>query len=443
LTFIPDVFNIVGGEVRGYFGLKDEGEMILSKKVFTIILVGIGIGAVVFFVFIKGGSEARQEESSSETPEETEKVDATPIPVKVDTARRGELIITLKSPGEAVTNRKISVKSEVAGVIKNLFVEDGQHVKEGDLLMEVDDRQFSLELERAQADRLSKLSELLLEKQFAGTDAAVDESEMDIIQKARREYEKAQDLHQKGMISDSEYNEAYKTYELALIESGEKKEEVRSAMKGLTQAEIQVKSAQINLEKTKIKAPFSGIITDVQVSPQEHITSGRDLFVLVNISHIQVYAKVLESEIGKMKKGREVTLHFSAYPDKVFKGEVKSISPVVNPEDKTCKVIIDMANPEEEIKPGMHAEVEIAAEIYKDKLLIPQEAVLDRGGRKLAFVVEEGLAKWRYIQLGLENDEFAEVLPSDREGEGIKEGESVIVDGHFTLAHDARVRIEK
>ncbi len=417
--------------------------MILSKKILTIILVMIGIGAVVFFVFIKDGSEAEQGESSPEASEETERVDETPIPVKVDTARIGELIITLKSPGEAVTNRMVTVKSEVAGVVKNLHVEDGQHVKEGDLLMELDERQFRLELERAQADRLSKLSELLLEKQFAGSEAVGEESEMDTIRKAKQEYEKAQELHQKGMISDAEYEEAYKTYELALIESGEKKEEVRSAMKGLTQAEIQVKTAQMNLEKTKIKAPFSGIITDVQVSPQEHITSGRDLFILVNISRIQVHAKVLESEIGKMREGREVTLRFSAYPDRVFKGEVKSISPIVNPEDKTCKVIIDVANPEEEIKPGMHAEVEIAAEIHKDKLLIPQDAVLDRGGRKLAFVVEDGLAKWRYIQLGLENDEYAEVLPSDREGEGIKEGETVIVDGHFTLAHDARVRIEQ
>lgn len=423
--------------------MKDESKMILPKKILSVVLVVIALAVVVFFVFVKDGSDAGQEESFPQTPEETEKVAETPIPVKVDTARRGELIITLKSPGEAVTNRMVTIKSEVSGVIKNLYAEEGQHVKQGDLLVELDDRQFRLELERAQADRLSKLSELLLEKQFSGTESAIEESGLDAIKKAKQDFETAQELHQKGMISDVEYDEAYKKYELILIESGEKKDEVRSAMKGLTQAEIQVKTAQMNLEKAKIKAPFSGIITDIQVSPQEHLTSGRDLFVLVNISRIQVHAKVLESEIGKMKEGRKVSLRFSAYPDKVFQGEVKSISPVVNPQDKTCKVIIDVPNPEEEIKPGMHADVEIAAEIHEDKLLIPQDAVLDRGGRKLAFVVEDGLAKWRYIQVGLENDEYAEVLPSEREGEGIKEGETVIVDGHFTLAHDAKVRIEQ
>ncbi len=417
--------------------------MILSKKILTISLIVIGICVAVYFFVIKDGGNPEQGEASADSSEATEKVAETPIPVKVDKARIGELIISLKSPGEAVTNRMITVKSEVQGVIKDLNVEEGQHVKQGDLLMELDDRQFRLELERAQADRLSKLSELLLERQFEGTEKAMDPSELNKIQKARSEYERIQDLFRKGMISENEYEDAYTKYELALIESGEKKDEIRSASKGLTQAEIAVKKAQMDLERTKIRAAFPGIITDIQVSPQEHITAGRDLFVLVNISRIQVHATVLESEIGKMKEGREVVLKFSAYPNKVFNGKVKSISPVVNPEDKTCKVIIDVANPEEAIKPGMHAEVEIAAEIYKDRLLVPQDAVLDRGGRKLAFVVQDGLAKWRYVQVGLENDDFAEILPSDREGEGIKDGETVIVDGHFTLAHDAKVTIEK
>jgi len=86
----------------------------------------------------------------------------------------------------------------------------------------------------------------------------------------------------------------------------------------------------------------------------------------------------------------------------------------------------------------MHAEVEIAAEIYKDRLLVPQEAILVRGGgRKLVFAVEDGLAKWRYIDVGLENEDYAEILS------GVKEGESVCIEGHGTLAHDARVRIEE
>jgi multidrug efflux pump subunit AcrA (membrane-fusion protein) len=144
-----------------------------------------------------------------------------------------------------------------------------------------------------------------------------------------------------------------------------------------------------------------------------------------------------------MSVGREVDLRFSAYPGKVFKGLVEAISPIVNAEDKTCAVHISVDNPTEEIKPGMHAEVEIAAEIHKDKLLVPQESILVRGGRKLVFVVEGDLAKWRYVQIGLENEDFAEILPSERPEEMVKEGELVITEGHFTLAHDTRVTISK
>jgi len=155
----------------------------------------------------------------------------------------------------------------------------------------------------------------------------------------------------------------------------------------------------------------------------------------VNISRLLVHARVLESEIGKIKAGREVTLKFSAYPGKTFQGKVDAVSPVVDPDDKTCKVVITVDNPEESIKPGMHAEVEIAAEIHPGLLLIPQSAILNRSGKKLVFVVRDGLAKWEYIEVGLENEEFAEVIGN------IEEGEPVIVEGHFTLAHDARVTV--
>jgi RND family efflux transporter MFP subunit len=221
------------------------------------------------------------------------------------------------------------------------------------------------------------------------------------------------------------------------------KDEIIAAAKGLTQAEIDVKKARINLEKTSIRAPFSGIITDVNISPEEHVSPSIELFTLVNIERIQVHAKVLESEIGKMQVGREVELRFSAYPDRIFKGQVKAISPVVNPEDKTCTVFIEASNPDEDIKPGMHAEVEIVAEIFENRLLVPQEAILHRGGRKLVFVHEDGFAKWRYVQTGLENEDYAEILPAERQGEGVIEGEPVLIEGHFTLAHDARIRIEE
>ncbi|UCC40574.1 MAG: efflux RND transporter periplasmic adaptor subunit [Candidatus Aminicenantes bacterium] len=405
--------------------------MIFPKKVLIVSFVVFVAALIVFFVFIRPRSDESAGESAQESTEEKQKAEETPLPVKVVSAQKGDLVIKLKSPGEAVTDRIINMKAEVSGIIKRLNVEEGRHVKRGDMLVVLDDASYKLDLESAEASRLQKLSELMLDKRFAESEEMPSSSDKTEVQRIINEFEKASELYRKGLISRKEFEKA----EIALIESGEKKDEIMAAAKGLTQAEINVKKAQMNLDKTIIRAPFSGIVCDILVSPEEHVTAGRELFTLVNISQIRVHAKVLESEIGKMKIGRKVELRFSAYSGKTFKGKVKAISPIVDPDDRTCKVIIDVANPEEEVKPGMHAEVEIAAEIHQNRLLIPQEAVLVRSGRKLVFVVENGLAKWRYVEVGLENEDFAEVL------DGIKEGEPVIIEGHFTLAHDARVRI--
>lgn len=422
--------------------------MVIPKKILIIslVLIMLGVGAYVLFVRSGQGSNgttaAVVTAASSVPPDaassgQAETPEAQPLPVLAVAALRGDLVIGLKSPAEAFTDRMITVKAEVGGVIESLNVSEGLHVREGDLLVGLDDREYRLRLERQQALRLKNLSDVLLEKQFAGPELEPDRETLDKVAKAKAAFDKSEELFGKGLIPRNELEKAQRDLELVLIESGGKRDEVMASSKNLTQSEIDVKIAQMELDKTRIRAAFAGIATDIKVSPNEHVSAGRELFTLVNISRIKVKANVLESEIGKMKLGREVDVRFAAYPGKIFKGAVEAISPVVNSEDKTCGVHITVGNPTEEIKPGMHAEVEIAADIYKDRLIVPQDAVLTRGGRKLVFVVDGGLAKWRYVEIGVENERYAEIL------DGVKEGEMVIVEGHFTMAHDARVTVRE
>jgi RND family efflux transporter MFP subunit len=409
--------------------------MIFPKKILAAVLALIIIGAVAYLVFFNKKGKPAAAKTGEETAQPAAKPEESALPVKVVPVKRGDLVMRLESPGEAFTEKKIALKTEVTGTIKSLNVKEGLHVRAGEVLVEIDDQEYRLKWERSEALRLKYLSDLLLDKQFAPPNKEMDAGAVERIKKAEQDFSKAGSLYGQGMISREDFEKAKRSYETLLIQSGVKQEEVMAAAKGLTQAEIDAKIAQMELERTKIRAPFGGIISDIKVSPQEYISPGRELFTLVNISQIKVLARVLESEIGKMKVGYEATLRFSAYPGKTFKGHVEAVSPIINPEDRTCAVHIAVDNTQEEIKPGMHAEVEIAADIYKDRLLVPQEAVLVRGGRKLVFAVEGGLAKWRYIEVGLENKDYAEVL------DGIKEGELVIVEGHFTLAHDARVQV--
>ena len=412
--------------------------MVFSKKILTIALIVILLGTAAYFVFFNKSGDQGQEQTAGEDPDQSPT--ESPLPVKVAEVLRGELIIRLKSPGEAVTDMYVDMKAEVSGKVKSILVKESQKVQKGQILLELDEREYQLALENSEASRLEKLSKLLLEQQFGrseNTTVELDPQGPSLI----KDIEQLRELFEKGLISQDEYEQRSKQLEIVLIKSGAKKDEIMEASQGLTQAEIAVKQARLTLEKSKVRAPFSGIITKIQISPGEHVSAGADLFTLVNIDRVQVHAKVFESEIGKMRIGREVDLKFSAYSGEVFKGGVKAISPIVDPEDKTCNVIVDMQNVDQAIKPGMHAEVEIAAEIYTDRLLVPQDAILTRNQRKLVFVVEEDRAKWKYIEIGLENEEYAEVLPTDDPGGGIKPGDQVLVDGHFTIAHDAKISI--
>jgi RND family efflux transporter MFP subunit len=429
--------------------------MRISKAVLGRILILVFIAAEIYIlVFSKGpvhsgnhvenpagkaGAAAGTAVPSSSSPPPM--FEAAPLPVEVSKAVIGDLVMTLKSPGEAYTEKRIAMKAEVGGVVKNLYAAEGCRVREGDLLVELEDREYRLRLERLEATRLRYLSELFLEKQFSANDQQPAPAMVDKMNKAQADYERISEAFKKGLVSQVDLEKAQADYELALIDAGRKKDEIQASTKGLTQAEVDVKIARMDLEKTRIRAPFAGIVTDIKMSLKERLDAGRELFTLVDIGRIKVKAKVLESEVGKVVAGREVELRFSAFPGRAFKGRIEAVSPVINAEDKTCAVHVAMDNPSEEVKPGMHAEVEIPTEIFKDRLLVPQLAILVRGDRKLVFAVEGDVAKWRYIDVGVENERFAEVLTGMGPGWGVAAGDIVIIKGHLTLAHDTRVSI--
>ncbi len=389
----------------------------------------------IFFLFFKIKNNKISNDFSENFPVSNKEAKKTPLPVKVEPARYDDLIIYLKTPGIAVSNHKIDMKADISGTIEKIFVRESQHVNKGDILVQLDDTEYELDLQQEEAEYLSSLSEYMLDQEFEHKDKTKTDEDINKLKKAKEDFKHIIALYNEKQISKQEFERHKQDYESLLIGFGEKSEQVRASVKGLTQAKIRVKKAKINLEKTKIKAPFSGRVCDIKISPNETITSGSELFTLVNIEKIQVKARGLESEIGKIKTGRQAEIIFSAYPEILFSGTIQSISPLVDPENNTCDIFIEVPNPEEKIKPGMHAEVNIISEIYEHRLLVSQEALLVRNGRKLVFVIKDGLSKWRYTEVGKVNERDVEIL------NGVQEGELVAVSGHLTLSHDASVQI--
>ncbi len=408
---------------------------IIPKGILGLSLIVVIVAAGIYFLVLHRPMRSKTAAEGA-GPAGPARAEEAPLPVKALPIVRGDLVVRLTSPGDVIANKRAVLKADVAGPLMEVAAEEGRVVRAGAVLALIDDRPYILRLEAAEANRLARLSEMLVENPFGGPEKRVDAGLEERIRNSAAALDAAASRYAAGGMSRDEYERIRKAHETLLIEAGRKKDEVQAASKGLTQAEVEVAVALLDLERTKVRAPFSGILTAIKVSVGETVSPGQDLLTVVDVRDIRIEARVLESEIGRMKVGREADVRFSSYPGTVFKGRVRAVSPVVEPSDRTCAVHVDVDNAGGEIKPGMHAEVEVAAEIYTGRLLAPQEAVLVRNGRKLVFVLENGLAKWRYVTTGLENERYVEIL------DGVKEGESVIVEGHLTLAHDARIVIE-
>jgi multidrug efflux pump subunit AcrA (membrane-fusion protein) len=183
-----------------------------------------------------------------------------------------------------------------------------------------------------------------------------------------------------------------------------------------------------------------------------HLSIGTVLLKLVDVSELYVDVEVLENEVGKIAVGRRAEIKANAYPGETFLGAVVAINPVVDPESKTVKVTIALlggsgsryslhgspspAQSGPRLKPGMYVTARVETEVLTNRLVVPKASVLVRDQRTLVFVAREGLAKWHYVGLGESNEEVYEIVS------GIAEGDTVIVDGHYTLAHEARIRIQ-
>lgn len=209
-----------------------------------------------------------------------------------------------------------------------------------------------------------------------------------------------------------------------------------------------MRQAELQLERTRVTAPFGGRIANLRVVEGAYVTVGTELLTVVDLDPIKVEVQVLEAELGFLSEGRRAEVTFAAFPGEIFRGPIETINPVVDPETRTGRVTVLLSNADGRIKPGMYAEVSLDAEALPDRILVPRSAILERGTprrRSMLFVYEEndrgGLAKWRYVNPGRANDTHVEILAEGPEQGIVAPGETVLIDGHHYLAHDTPIRL--
>ncbi len=404
--------------------------MKISKKVVyvsTLVLVLL----VVAFIFASQSRDIVEEGNNKKV--DYEKLEEIVFNVKTDKAIVDDLIIKISANGKLRANRELEVSSNISGVINRVNIYEGCSVKKGDLLLHLDDREYQIALSEAEDQVMTARVEFGLLKKGLPNDTLN-------VSKADGYKHKLEELNadfSEGKIVESDYIRERDILEMKIIFTGAKREDFILNKSGVSRATNTREKARLNLQHAEIRAEYSGVVGDFNLVEGKRINAGEILFKLFDTHLMEIDVNILENEIGKIKLGNYVDIEIPAIRNEKLSGKVRRISPYIDSENGTCKVEIEINNSKQKIKPGMFAKVQIETSTLKERLLVKKEALLVRDKRNLLFVVEDSLAKWKYVKLGAENEKYFEIL------EGVKKDDDVILSGHYNLAHDSKVKVVK
>jgi RND family efflux transporter MFP subunit len=383
--------------------------MTTARRVVVFTVVGVVVLALAGAAYLKFGRSAAAEDGggsggdsarpSAGVAGESFATDVA-IPVEGGMVLRDTLVISVSAAAEAAARREARLLAQVEGQVTEVRVRDNARVRAGQVLLAIDSTEYSLGLDRAKAN-------------LARAQASFREL---------------------TLFDDQIADTAVR---------GER-ERVARAKSGLAEAEVSVREAELRLARCRVTAPFGGRVASVKLVPGQNARPGDELATVVDLDPIKVEVQVLESEVALLTAGRRAVVSFAAFPGEQFTGRIETINPIVERETRTARVTVAIPNPEHRILPGMYARVALEARKFPDRVLVPRAAVLERDRRTMLFVFEgegsTGLSKWRYVTTGLANDSLIEIVQNP-ETEMVQPGEVVLVDGHYTLIHDARVRL--
>lgn len=315
----------------------------------------------------------------------------TAVPVKVQ-----DVDYEVEITGTMLPENDVDVSAEVEARIKGIRFEEGDKVKEGDLLVELDDERYRLEV---------------LE-----SEAAMKKTEADL-ENARKIEARKKKLYQDNVISNQEYDDAVTQLHVA-------------------KATLENAIATLNLKKkdlkdTKIFAPISGIISEKIVDVGEYVEVADKLLNIVKINPIKALFYLPEKYAAEVVPGKTATMRIDAYPNEVFTGEVYFVNPKVKVETRRIACCARIDNPEGKLMPGFFVSARFVAERLKDAIIIPEEAILHEGGASFCFIVEDGIAKQVYLTIGwrLKGGEVVILKGLTKENRVVIRGQYVLTDG--------------
>jgi len=360
-------------------------------------------------------------------------------PEKIVTAERGTIARSVVARGKIEPLTKVEVKSKANGIIKELMVDVGEPVREGQVLAELDKEDLQAQVREAKARRDAE--EANLQAAEAAEAKARIQAANPELEFARRDYERAKGLFASKIASAQQLDDAERVYAMARNRQELLEATVRSAAAELEQAKARVAAAKAALDRAEetlkyatIRAPISGIVltrpTEVgdAVSSILNLGSAATLIMtLGDVSSVYIKGEVDEADIGKAECGQHVRTKVESFPTESFEGVVKRIAPMGKELNNvtTFEVRVTIQNPQGKLRVNMTANAEIVLEERKDVLLVPETAlVYDKDHQVFAQLLDPAAKEgWRKVPLkaGISNGQRTQVL------EGLNAGDKLVL----------------
>jgi len=391
--------------------------MRFPAKIKLILLITLLL-AVAGAVMSCGGSKAnvRKEEASS-----------TPKTIEVTTAAAisRELPSFFEATGSLAGDEQTDVAPQTAGKVVEVGVDIGSAVRRGQMIVRLDDSELKLHVTQSQAqvEQAKAAVRQAEEKIGLRSGQAFDPSRVAEVAGAKvnldlaeKNLKRAEKLIESGDVSRSFYDQQRaqrdqlkEQYDVAIAQARQNFAGVDVARTNVANAEAALALARKNLSYAFIPAPIDGFVSERTADLGEYVSPTQKVATIVRINPLRVRIDIPEQAISEVKVGQSVSATTSAWPDKSFSGHIARIAPNVTANSRTLTVEAEIENGSGALKPGQFATVRILQPRPVAAVLVPSRAVVSDAGVNRIYVIKNGHAEQRLVQLGQTEGDLVQV----------------------------------
>ncbi len=344
----------------------------------------------------------------------------------------------LRVTGSLVADEEAEVAAETAGRVVATPVERGSRVGAGAVLLVLSPAEARAQVQEAEANvaqiqaRLALVEGLPFDVERVPEVAAARASK-DL---AEADFERIRTLLDQKVVSQAEYDQRRTQVEATRSQYAAARNASQQQYRLFEASRARAVMANKSLADTSVRAPFDGLVVERKVSIGDFVTRGTKVATVVKVSPLRVEVTVPEQSIGRVRAGQPIRLRVDAYPDRVFEGEVRFVSPALRVDQRALTVEAVVPNRDGALMPGMFVTAELQLPAPEPALLVPTAAILPATGGGRLYVVRGDRVEERLVTLGLAFGDRTEVL------KGLAVGDRVAVGGAPDLADGARVTVK-